>query len=166
MNRFVVGALLALVVASGNAPPLVYGSTLAGGTEVQISGLNDLSATVDGQARKGAGKIFAMILGMSGLGLVVSGRMGLGLGGLGSGLAMGFVPGMVSSTFDAAPAATLDLLHGVPSDAWWAPATVALYPLLLLLKFLQDPVVLAAVAVVLVSSRVLGQIHARAWRTA
>jgi hypothetical protein len=113
------------------------------GSAVTISGLDDLAATADQQARRGAGKIIAMVLGMGGLATVLSGRIGLGLAGVGAGMGMGFVPSMMSSAFDAAPAATALVTQG-PADAWWTPLTAGLYPALVLLRFGQDPVVLAA----------------------
>ena len=57
-----------------------------------ISGLDDLAATADQQARRGAGKILAMVLGMGGLATVLSGRIGLGLAGVGAGWAWGLCP--------------------------------------------------------------------------
>jgi hypothetical protein len=111
---------------------------------VTISGLDDLAATADQQARRGAGKIIAMVLGMGGLATVLSGRIGLGLAGVGAGMGMGFVPSMMSSAFDAAPAATGTLVSQGTAGAWWAPLTAGLYPGLVLLRLGQDPVILAA----------------------
>jgi hypothetical protein len=153
MRHLVVGALLALVVAGANQHLVrpVQASTVHG-SAVTISGLDDLAATADQQARRGAGKIIAMVLGMGGLATVLTGRIGLGLAGVGAGRGMGFVPSMMSSAFDAAPAATGTLVAQVPTDAWWIPLTAGLYPGLMLLRLGQDPVVLAAglVAVCLV----------------
>jgi hypothetical protein len=131
------------------------------GTAVQIAGLDDLSATADQQARKGAGKVFAMFLGMGGLASILSGRIGLGLGGLGAGLAMGFVPGMVSTAFDSAPAATLGGVPSVDASAWWAPLTVGLYPGLVLLRLVQDPIFLACLAALVVVARLARGARAR-----
>ena len=129
MRRYVGGAVLALVLAGASVGPAgVVSASTVQGTAVQIAGLDDLSATADQQARKGAGKVFAMLLGMGGLASILSGRIGLGLGGLGAGLAMGFVPGMVSTAFDSAPAATLAGMPSAGASAWWAPLTVGLYP--------------------------------------
>ena len=155
MRHLVGCAVLALVLAGASGWPvaLVHASTIQG-SAVQISGLDDLSATTDQQARKGAGKILAMLLGMGGLASILGGRIGLGLSGVGAGLAMGFVPGMVSSAFDNAPAATVDFAQQVAAGAWWAPFTAGLYPSLLLLKFLQDPVFLACLAALVVVTRV------------
>src|SRR5712691_10880836 len=108
MQPLVWGALLAAMVAGASFPPvaLVQASTIQG-TAVTISGLDDLNATVDSQARKGTGKIIALVLGAAGLGGIVSGYHLTGMMGVGSGIAMGFLPGIMSSAFDAAPAATV-----------------------------------------------------------
>lgn len=86
MKRLVFGALLALVVAGASRLSVVsvHASTVHG-SAVTISGLDDLAATADQQARRGAGKIVAMVLGMGGLATVLSGRIGLGLAGVGAG---------------------------------------------------------------------------------
>lgn len=149
MKRWVWGAVLATVLGSLSLPLVVHASTIQG-TAVTISGLDDLNATVDGQARKGAGKIIALVLGIAGLGGIVSGYHMTGMLGVGSGIATGFLPGIMSSAFDAAPAATADLGAPVVSSSWWAPLTAGLYPGLLALRLLQDPIfVLALVAMVL-----------------
>jgi hypothetical protein len=147
MTRFLLScALLAGVLGSVGTVPVALASTIAG-TPVQITGLDDLSATVDSQSRKGFGKIIAMGLGVAGLGGLVSGYHMTGAIGVGSGIGMGFLPGIISSSFDAAPAATTDLIAGLQtSTAWWAPLTAPLYPVFLLLRCLQDPVVWLAVA--------------------
>src|SRR5882672_25117 len=142
LSRLASMTLLAFVLA-GPAVPLAHASQVAG-SAVTISGLDDLSATVDQQARKGAGKIIAMVLGMGGLATVLSGRIGLGLAGVGAGMGMGFVPNMMSSAFDAAPAATGVLVSQVAAGTWWSPLTAGLYPGLVLLRLGQDPVILAA----------------------
>src|SRR5712691_7130763 len=134
MRRLMVGALLLLVVAGASRLPVavVHASTIQG-TAVTISGLDDLNATVDTQARKGAGKIIALVLGIAGLGGVVSGYHMTGMMGVGSGIGVGFLPGIMSSAFDAAPAATGGLTQHAAASAWWAPATAGLYPAFLVL---------------------------------
>jgi hypothetical protein len=145
MRHLVMGALLAMLVAGASQLSVtpVQASTVQGAA-VTISGLDDLAATADQQARRGAGKIIAMVLGMGGLATVLSGRIGLGLAGVGAGMGMGFVPSMMSSAFDAAPAATGTLVSQGTAGAWWAPLTAGLYPGLVLLRLGQDPVILAA----------------------
>jgi hypothetical protein len=125
--------------------PTVQASTIQG-TAVTISGLDDLNATVDNQARKGSGKIIALILGVGGLGTLAAGYHMTGLGGVGAGLGVGFLPGIMSSGFDAAPAATGKMAQQIVGSVGWAPLAAGLYPPLLALRFLQDPVFLVALA--------------------
>ena len=155
MTRFVGLALLFGALAGlGGGPGVVLASTITG-TAVQISGLEDLSATADTQARKGIGRILAYGAMMAGVGGLISGHYILGTVGLGGGIGMGFIPGIVNSSFDAAPAATGDWLSPAVSSAWWAPCTILLYPFLLLMRFLQDPVYLASFLFVVVLARII-----------
>jgi len=66
---------------------------------------------------------------------------------------MGFVPGMVSSTFDSAPAATRELVQQATAGSWWTPVTAGLYPGFFLLRLVQDPVFLACLAIVVCIAR-------------
>ena len=162
MRRLRIGLLLLLVVAGARSLPVavVQASTIQGNA-VTISGLDDLSATVDQQARKGAGKIIALVLGVAGAATMVSGYHLTGALGVGSGIGVGFLPGIMSSAFDNAPAATAALVPHVAPAFWWAPLSAGLYPPLLLLRLLQDPVFLVALVAVVVLART-----ARAQRTA
>ncbi len=154
MRRLVSCAILAVALAGVSSTPVavLHASTVQG-TAVQISGLDDLNATVDQQARKGGGKVLAMLLGVGGLITIGSGHHYLGAAGVGAGLGTAFIPGMMSSAFDNAPAATTLLVEHVTSGPWWVPLTAGLYPGLLLLRMLQDPVFLACLALVLVVAR-------------
>jgi hypothetical protein len=101
MNRFWATALvLGALVGASVGPVAVLEASTVQGTAVQITALDDLSATVDSQSRKGVGKIIAMGLGVAGLGGLVSGYHMTGAIGVGSALGMGFLPGVVSSAFD------------------------------------------------------------------
>jgi hypothetical protein len=150
MKRLFAAALLwsisTLAVGWWCQLPPAQASTIQG-TAVIISGLDDLNATIDTQARKGSGKIIALIFGIGGLGTMVAGYHMMGLIGVGAGLCVGFLPGIISSGFDAAPAATADLAPQVLNASWWPPLTAGLYPGFLALRCLQDPVFLAALAV-------------------
>jgi hypothetical protein len=154
MSRFLVGALLLLAVAgTGLAPVASVSATTVQGTVVQIAGVDDLNATVDHQARRGVGKILAIVVGLAGLGAAAAGYVGSGLTVAGVSVAAGFIPGMVSSSFDSAPAATGMLTTPGLLDAWWAPALASLYWPLLGLRLLQDPVFLLCLGVALVLLR-------------
>jgi hypothetical protein len=154
MRRLVGAMLLTLVVAGAGSLPVavVHASTIQGNA-VTISGLDDLNATVDSQARKGSGKIIALILGVGGLGAMVCGYHMTGASGVGSGIGMGFLPGIMSSAFDAAPAATGELVQQGASGSWWAPLSAGLYPGFLGLRLLQDPVFVVALAAVILLAR-------------
>ncbi len=149
--RLLVGwGLLALVVLGTSSLPVavVQASTIQGNA-VTISGLDDLNATVDQQSRKGIGKILALGLGAAGLAGMATGYHMTGAVGVGAGVAVGFLPGIISSAFDQAPAAT-DLAVQVGSTAWWAPLSVGLYPALLAVRLLQDPVFIVGLALIVV----------------
>ncbi len=152
MSRWLVWSVLALVVtgAGGSPVALVSASTVAG-TAITISGLDALNATATQEARKGSGKTFAMLIGMGGLATILAGRVGLGLGGVGAGLGMGFIPGVISTAFDAAPAATRTVapVAAAVADPWWTPALAGAYPVLLAWRVVQDPVFLACLALLL-----------------
>ncbi len=154
MNRLLAAALLVCGLAAASVMPVaVLEASTVQGTAVQISGLDDLNATVDQQARKGGGKILAMLLGVGGLITIGSGHHYLGAAGVGSGLGAAFIPGMMSSAFDNAPAATTAMVEHVTSGAWWVPFTAALYPGFLLLRLLQDPVIWVACLLAVVLMR-------------
>jgi hypothetical protein len=109
MTRLTAVVLMALTLGALGSVPVALASNIVG-TAVTIGGLDDLTATADTHARKGVGKVIAMVLGMGGAALVLSGKVGLGLSGVGAGIGMGFMPGIMSTAFDAAPAATFDVV--------------------------------------------------------
>ena len=84
---------------------------------------------------------------------MMSGYHMTGAIGVGSGIGMGFLPGIMSSAFDSAPAATGDLVQHAASGSWWAPLSAGLYPGLLLLRVVQDPVFVVALAAVVLLAR-------------
>lgn len=162
---FVWGALALGMAGALGVPVAGLHAATVQGTAITISGLDDLNATAHQEARKGSGKTLAMLVGLGGLATLFAGRIGLGLGGVGSALAMGFLPGMVNSAFDAAPAATLAMATpGVSAltGHWWTPALAVTYPAWLALRVLQDPVFLACLALGLTARYVLCPSGARA----
>ena len=135
------------------------------GTAVDIGGLNNFAKTVETYAKGNVGKMVGVVMGIGGLGMALTGRMGAGIGVLGSGLGVAFVPNMMGTVFDSTTAAPL-----IPAAAVAPPVTAlstvlsalgqsvagqallaALYPLAVCLKWLRDPVVWGAAALVLAS---------------
>lgn len=153
---FLWGALALSLAGALPGPVTVLQASTVQGTAITISGLDDLNATAHQEARKGSGKTLAMLIAMGGLATLFAGRIGLGLGGVGAGLAMGFAPGMVGSAFDAAPAATLTAAPVVSTFAghWWTPALAGGYPVFLAWRVVQDPVFLTCLALLLVARSV------------
>ena len=135
------------------------------GTAVDIGGLNNFAKTVETYAKGNVGKMVGIVMGIGGLGMALTGRLGAGVGVLGSGLGVAFVPNMMGTVFDSTTAATL-----APAAIVTQPATVlntflaslsqsvagqaflaSLYPIAVFLKWVRDPVMWGAAAVILVS---------------
>ena len=139
------GALLlgGLTLALGGVPRAHAGTIT--GTAVDISGVNDLTATADSYAKGNLGKLLGIGLATAGL-LTIAGSH-LGTGGLitAAGVGLAFVPHMIGTAFDATSAAPL-AGAAAPTllTAWWAPLTAALYPVFLAGRVVLDPVWLLA----------------------
>lgn len=154
LRQWILGSLiggLLVVVAMGS--PLALGGHLAWagtvtGTAVTVSGLDNLTKTVDTYSKGNVGKAMGIGLGLAGMGIIAAGRLGLGAMAALAGVGAAFVPNMIGTAFDATQAAPLAASLPVVSGltAWWAPALGLLYPVLLVLRLALDPVVVAAVA--------------------
>jgi hypothetical protein len=147
-TRVVVGTVLLLttvVLAPGGVPRAGAGTIT--GTAVDISGVNNLAATVDSYSKGNLGKMLGVGLGLAGMLILAGGRMGIGALAAAAGVGMAFVPNMIGTAFDATSAAPLS---GIPPAGlltpWWAPTTVALYPVLVVWRLVQDPIWLVAMA--------------------
>ena len=136
---------------------LAQAGTISGGTAVTLGGLDSFANTVQEYLKGNVGKMLAMILAIAGIAMVVAGKMGLGISGLGSGIAIAFVPNIIGDAFDATEAASL---AGVAPFVPWAAGEgmlnllgrvglVLLWPLVPVLKYGRDPVVWLAAGLVL-----------------
>ena len=83
---------------------LVEAGTITGGTAVTLGGLDSFANTVQTYLKGNVGKMLAMILAVAGIAMVVMGKMGLGISGLGSGILVAFVPNIIGDAFDATAA--------------------------------------------------------------
>ena len=135
---------------------LVEAGTITGGTAVTLGGLDSFANTVQEYLKGNVGKMLAMILAIAGIAMVVMGKMGLGISGVGSGIAIAFVPNIIGDAFDATQAAPL---AGVVPFVPWASGggvpnhlaragLVLLWPLVPVLKYGRDPVVWLALGMV------------------
>ena len=132
------------------------------GTAVDIGGVNNFAKTVETYAKGNVGKMVGVVMGVGGLGMALTGRMGAGIGVLGSGLGVAFVPNMMGTVFDATTAAPLSgvapgaqplsglglVLAALGQSAAGQALLAALYPVALALKWLRDPVMWSALAMV------------------
>jgi hypothetical protein len=145
---------LSLLAALASAPSLALGVAPAwagttSGKAVTVSGLDDLSATVDTYAKGNVGKVLGIGLGLGGMAIIAAGRLGIGALAAAAGVGAAFVPSLIGTAFDATAAAPLlpSPGPGLLRSAWWAPSLGLLYPVLLALRLLIDPVFLTVLAV-------------------
>lgn len=145
------------------------------GTAVDIGGLNNFAKTVETYAKGNVGKMVGVVMGVGGLGMAMTGRMGAGIGVLGSGLGVAFVPNMMGTVFDATTAAPLvtvapavqpvtafgSLLAALGQSVVGQAFLAAMYPVALALKWLRDPVMWSALGMV---ALVRGSWSVMAWR--
>jgi hypothetical protein len=150
-----------LALAAGSLP-LAFGVTMAHagtttGSAVSISGVDNLANTVDAYAKGNLGKVVGIALGLAAAGLTVAGRTGAAALAATGALGGAFVPSMVGTAYDATAAAPLIAGAGPASAvaSWWTPALGLLYPALLALKWVRDPVFLAALLVMVLGTRAL-----------
>lgn len=154
---------LALVVTAlgGPAPAMLAWASTMPGAPIQIGGLDDLAATTDAQMRGGSGRMLSyLLMGGGALSLMTGYVVPTVLMG-GGGLGMAFVPRIATSVFDAAPAATdlASLLAPTLTPVWWAPFAPVLYPFLMALKGLRDPMMVLALAASLLLAHAWQQRH-------
>ena len=140
---------------------LVEAGTMTG-TAVDIGGVNNFAKTVESYAKGNVGKMVGVVMGVGGLGMALTGRMGSGIGVLGSGLGVAFVPNMMGTVFDATTAAPLlsvgtaqpatvlcTVLNALAQSVAGQALLAALFPVAILLKLVRDPVVWGSAALVL-----------------
>ena len=140
---------------------LVEAGTMTG-TAVDIGGVNNFAKTVETYAKGNVGKMVGVVMGVGGLGMAMTGRMGAGIGVLGSGLGVAFVPNMMGTVFDATTAAPLlpvgtaqpatvlcTVLNALGQSVAGQALLAALFPVAIVLKLVRDPVVWGSAALVL-----------------
>jgi hypothetical protein len=155
--------VLGLVVAFGDPGWLVEAGTIKN-KGIKLEGLDALSGTVQAYAKGNVGKMLGMIIAIGGIVGMATQRIGMGLCGLGAGIAIAFVPNMIGKAFDTTSAAPL--VGMAPFVPWASGGGVlnllaqmglaALWPLMLALKYVRDPVVWMALGMV----ALLGRTHA------
>ena len=130
--------------------------TISGGTAITLGGLDSFANTLQTYAKGNLGKMVGMVIAMAGIAGMAFQKIAMGLCALGAGIAIAFVPNIIGTAFDTTAAATLTpaapsvplLAGGGIFNVLAQAALTALWPVMLALKYVRDPVVWAAVAVV------------------
>lgn len=154
---------------------LVEAGTMTG-TAVDIGGLNNFAKTVETYAKGNVGKMVGVVMGIGGLGMALTGRLGAGVGVLGSGLGVAFVPNMMSTVFDNTEAATWTpvvvtqpatvlstFLATLGQSAAGQAFLAAMYPATVFLKWVRDPVMWGTTIVILASRIFWAPVTKRLW---
>ena len=150
-------AALAMVTLLGDLQGfVVQAGTISGGTAITLGGLDSFANTLQTYAKGNLGKMVGMIIAMAGIAGMAFQKIAMGLCALGAGIAIAFVPNIIGTAFDTTAAATLTptapvvpLAAGSGCFNLLAQAGLtALWPLMLAVKYVRDPVVWVALAMV------------------
>ncbi|MDE0205909.1 MAG: hypothetical protein OXP66_07775 [Candidatus Tectomicrobia bacterium] len=152
--------VLGLVVAFGDPAWFLEAGTVKD-KGIKLDGVDALAGTVQTYAKGNVGKMLGMIIAIGGIVGMAMQRIGMGLCGLGAGIALAFVPNMIGKAFDTTKAATLmDMASFMPpapsGDELHLLAQMglaSLFPLVLALKYGRDPVVWVALGMVVLTRR-------------
>lgn len=138
MVRWVGLALVVCAIALG--PVAVLEAATVRGNAIEMAGVDDAGATVYQQQRFGIGRIAAMAVGGLGILGMVGGYIATGITATTAGFGAAFIPGAISSGFDAAPAA---------DGSWLAPVVPWLQTIQGAVgdRLLHDPVFFGCLAV-------------------
>ena len=135
---------------------IAQAGTISGGTAITLGGLDSFANTLQTYAKGNLGKMVGMIIAMAGIAGMAFQKIAMGLCALGAGIAIAFVPNIIGTAFDTTAAATLTpaapfvpLLAGDgPFNLLAQAGLTALWPFMLAIKYVRDPVVWVALAMV------------------
>ena len=158
-SRFWFGwfvALAAVALLSDFQGFVVQAGTISGGTAITLGGLDSFAATVQDYMKGNIGKMLGMIIAVGGIAAMAFSKIAMGLCGLGAGVAIAFVPNIIGTAFDTTAAATLTpVAPFVPLAAGGGLLNLAaqlglamLWPVMVLVKYVRDPVVWVALGMV------------------
>ncbi|MDE0207695.1 MAG: hypothetical protein OXP66_16900 [Candidatus Tectomicrobia bacterium] len=136
---------------------VVQAGTITTGTAITLGGLDSFANTIQTYMKGNLGKMIGMIIAIAGIAGMAFQKMGMGLCALGAGIAIAFVPNIIGTAFDTTAAATLTpaaplvpllFAGGGLLNLLGQVFLVLLWPLMLALKFVRDPVVWVALGMV------------------
>ena len=153
---------------------VVQAGTISGGTAITLGGLDSFANTVQTYAKGNIGKMIGMIIAMGGIAAMAFSKIAMGLCGLGAGIAIAFVPNIIGTAFDTTAAATLTpaaplaplFVGGGFVNVMAQAGLSALWPVMVAVKYVRDPVVWVAVGMVALArpALVLGLVRYQAGR--
>ena len=126
------------------------------GSGITLGGLDNFAATVQDYAKGNLGKMVGMIIAIAGIAGMAFQKIGMGLTGLGAGIAIAFVPNIIGTAFTSTAASPLTAAAPlVPLAAGGGllntlaqVGLVMLWPVMLVVKYVRDPVVWLALGLV------------------
>ena len=150
---------LALALAAGLSDFQGYeadAGTISGGTAITLGGLDSFANTLQTYAKGNLGKMVGMVIAMAGIAGMAFQKIAMGLCALGAGIAIAFVPNIIGTAFDTTAAATLTpaapfvplFAGGGFFNVLAQAGLTALWPVMLVVKYVRDPVVWVALGMV------------------
>ena len=135
---------------------VVQAGTISGGTAITLGGLDSFANTLQTYAKGNLGKMVGMVIAMAGIAGMAFQKIAMGLCALGAGIAIAFVPNIIGTAFDTTAAATLTpaapfvplFAGGGFFNVLAQAGLTALWPLMLAVKYVRDPVVWVALGMV------------------
>ena len=149
--------ILGLVIVVGEHQGFVADAGSISGKGIALKGLDNFAGTVQDYAKGNIGKMVGMIIAMAGIAGMAFQRVAMGLSALGAGIAIAFVPNIIGTAFDKTAAAPHVMMAPAPVllaagsgvlNTLGQVGLVLLWPLMVVLKYVRDPVVWVALSLV------------------
>ena len=130
--------------------------TITTGTAITLGGLDSFAKTVQDYAKGNLGKMVGIVIAMAGIAGMAFQKIAMGMTALGAGIAIAFVPNIIGTAFDTTKASPL--VAGAPFvplasgggvlNTLAQVGLVMLWPLMVMVKYVRDPVVWLAITLV------------------
>ena len=130
--------------------------TITAGTAITLGGLDSFAKTVQDYAKGNLGKMVGIVIAMAGIAGMAFQKIAMGMTALGAGIAIAFVPNIIGTAFDTTKASPLTAsapfvplaAGGGVLNTLAQVGLVMLWPLMVVAKYVRDPVVWLALTLV------------------
>jgi len=130
--------------------------TITTGTAITLGGLDSFAKTVQDYAKGNLGKMVGIVIAMAGIAGMAFQKIAMGMTALGAGIAIAFVPNIIGTAFDTTKASppvagapfVLLASGGGVLNTLAQVGLVMLWPLMVVVKYVRDPVVWLAITLV------------------